>query len=361
MNTPYGGKLVLLRKQVEKDELRGLPVVELTLTEYLDLHLLADGVYSPFAAFMNGNEATEVMENMKTRGRVWSVPILLSAKAGTREGDSVCLSFKGEPQAACEVEDRFSLEQRLVHHFLGTSDSSHPGLKFFSAPAFLGASNLRVFASRPAFKKSLTPTEVRAEFANKGWNNIATFHTRNFPHLGHERLQREALAEEEIDGLFLHPLVGEKKEGDVQETVILEAYEELLKTYPQNVFLATLAYSPRFVGPKEVLVHALMRRNFGCTHFIVGRDHGGVNDYYPHFEAQKIFDSFAGEMGIKPLAYPEVLYCVDCKKAVFAGDCPSGHALQKISGTMARERVRETKSASFLVRPEVERVLKKHL
>ncbi|HLD75595.1 MAG TPA: hypothetical protein VI874_01130, partial [Candidatus Norongarragalinales archaeon] len=189
MNTPYGGKLVSLRNHAPPADGNEWPAVALTATEYLDLHLMADGVFSPVESFFNAEQTRQVMEESRLDRHVWSVPILLSEKDSQHPpGQGVRLTYDGVTQATGVLCDRFSLDEKAIHGFLGTSDAKHPGLKFFSSSHYQGLTHLNVFGPTPAFAKSINPRRARQIFDAKKWKTIAVFHTRNFPHLGHEHL-----------------------------------------------------------------------------------------------------------------------------------------------------------------------------
>ncbi|PNY82584.1 sulfate adenylyltransferase [Deinococcus koreensis] len=371
--TPLGGTLVNLIRRPGHDfdpaELRGLPRLELSDRSAADLELIATGAYSPLTGFLGEADYLSVIERMRLSGGTpWSVPITLpvSREDAGRLSGTVVLTHGGQEVGTIEVQERYDarkgFEAREVYR---TEDPAHPGVAALYAQGEVNlAGPVTLFAvPRGAFPvHHRTPAEVREVIQARGWRSTVAFQTRNPIHRAHEYLQKVAL--ELVDGLLLHPLVGTTKGDDVPAATRVEAYEVLLeKYYPQaRTLLSVYPAAMRYAGPREAIIHALSRRNYGATHFIVGRDHAGVGSYYGTYDAQEIFHAFtAEELGIRILRFEHTFYCRSCGQLVSPRTCPhdSGHHLI-LSGTKVREKLRagEDLPAEF-TRPEVAEVLRR--
>lgn len=337
MPRPHGGRLVdrftpPSRKTEAAEEASGLPAVEVSHETRLDLENIASGLYSPLTGPMNQNDYLTVL----AKGRLsddlpWTVPILLDvpdeAAEGFVEGDMVSLVCEGEPFATLTVEEKYPWDKKVhCERVYKTTDPSHPGVeKTYGRYDTLVGGPIEVFNESPGKfpRYRLKPRETRFLFKERGWRTVAGFQTRNAPHIGHEYVQKTALAF--VDGLFINPLIGKKKAGDFTDEVIIESYEALFRNYflSNSATLVTLEMEMRYAGPKEAIHHAIIRKNYGCSHFIVGRDHAGVGDYYGPFEAQEIFDDYP-DLGIIPIFFRNFFHCKKCGGPQNDKICPHG-------------------------------------
>ena len=360
---PHGGQLV--DRRLDADEAGALassplPSLPLTAAEAADLRALATGAYSPLIGFMGAKEHESVTEQMRLPdGTLWSIPVCLGIPDGVRvdTGRLVLRDPQGGLLGVLEVAEVFErdrdAEAELVY---GTTDPAHPGVaRVLGSPSRAVAGPIQAVVSPlagPVGSRALTPVETRAAFAERGWSTIVGFQTRNPVHRAHEYLMKCAL--EMVDGLLLHPLVGPTKEGDVPAEVRMRAYEAVLGYFPAaRVLLAALVAPMRYAGPREAVLHALVRKNYGCTHFIVGRDHAGVGSYYGTFEAQELIASLpADDLGITPLRFDNAFYCRRCLSMATGKTCPhpdSEHVA--LSGTQVRSML----AAGQLPPPEFSR------
>ena len=356
---PHGGSLAtaLLPPEAAAEaagralELRSLPLDARAVS---DLEMMAHGGYSPLQGFLDRQDYESVLERMHLGpgydNLLWPLPIVLPADPqearGLRDGEAVALALPGgEPLAVLSVEEVFvrdlEREARLVY---GTADPEHPGVAMTLAqPAAAVAGPVQVFRlpERDFPQYRLTPLQTRALFDERGWRTVAGFQTRNPVHRAHEYIQKCAL--EITDGLLLHPLVGATKGDDVPAETRLRSYEVLFRGYypPDRVCLAVFPAAMRYAGPREAVFHAICRKNYGCTHFIVGRDHAGVGGFYGPFDAQRLVLDLAGEIGVVPLPFENAFYCRRCGGMATIKTCPHGEEDRvSLSGTAVRAMLR---------------------
>ena len=361
---PHGGYLVD-RMGPRPANADGLEQVALTSRELSDLDMLASGALSPLEGFMGRDDYERVLEEMRlAKGLPWALPVCLAVDHEP-QGDEVALTDDtGKAFAVLEVDEVYEYDkEREARSAFRTTDEAHPGVArlYAQKPLYL-AGKVTVFErAQPAFPElALDPAETRAAFAERGWKRVVGFQTRNPIHRAHEYLTKGAL--ETVDGLLIHPLVGDTKSDDVPAKTRVECYRVLLENYyPQGrVVLSSFPAAMRYAGPREAIWHAICRKNYGCSHFIVGRDHAGVGDYYGTYDAQLIFDEFEPhELDIEPMFFEHAFWCKVCAQMATPKTCPHGgddHVF--LSGTKVRELLAngELPPVEFS-RPEVAEVL----
>lgn len=375
MLPPHGGRLVdrtLPAQRKDQTILEAAKLPQLAVSEDLakDIENIAFGAFSPLEGFLCQEDYEKVVhQNRLSSDLPWTLPIILDASIqelnGVKTGDTIALiDPRKTPVALLDVEEVYNYDkQDLARNVYGTTDPSHPGVAKTLAmkDSLIGGKITLIQSSPDEFRKyRLRPIETRILFQEKGWRTIVGFQTRNIPHLGHEYVQKTALTF--VDGLFINPVIGKKKSGDFKDEVILEAYDALISHYylKDRAVMAILRTEMRYAGPREAIFHAIVRKNFGCTHFVVGRDHAGVGKFYAPYAAQEIFTEFP-DLGINPLFFKSFFYCEKCGSVVNEKICPHDPSYRMdFSGSDLRQKLgRGEPPPKELIRPEVAEVLLK--
>ncbi len=368
-------KLVNLKVKGEKnrlfEEAKKSKKIEVDEDIIFDLEKISIGAFTPLKGFMKEKELISVIEKMRLPdGTPWTLPIILQVKREDFEklekDERIFLEFEDKIYGFIEVEDKYKINLDYVaEKTFGTKNQKHPGVWNFRRKGeyVIGGKIMLIEKPEHPFKShEYEPTETRKIFKKKGWKTVCAFQTRNAPHRGHEHLQRLAL--EITDGLFVQPILGRKKKGDFSNDTILKSYEALIENYfpSERVLLSGLSTWMRYAGPKEAVFHAIVRRNYGATHFIVGRDHAGVGDYYHPYAAHEIFENF-DNLGIEIIKVYSVFYCKKCDGIVSSRTCSHDKDyVEHISMTNVREMIRNGRTPSEKVlRKEVYEVLKREL
>jgi sulfate adenylyltransferase len=368
MIAPHGGRLVnhVLEGDARKEwtaRAATLPQFHVGLETAFDIENLATGVFSPLEGFMTRADVDHVLQrNRLTDDTPWTIPIVLDVSPedlkGAGTGDPVALVHQGRVLGILHIADVFPLDREaFARATFGTLDERHPGVaRVGRMREYLvgGRVDMIQTADDPYAAYRLSPTETRVLFRLRGWRTVVGFQTRNVPHIGHEYVQKTALTF--VDGIFINPVIGRKKVGDFKDEVILESYAALTRHYylRDRTVLGIFRTEMRYAGPREAVFHAIVRKNFGCTHFIVGRDHAGVGSFYGPYDAHAIFEEFP-DLGIVPLFFTAFFYCTKCESVANEKTCPHGpedHV--QFSGTQFRKALEGgDPSSARLVRPEV--------
>jgi ATP sulfurylase len=370
---PHGGKLIhrALRSRPEQAYLDSLRKVPLDHNRQMEVEQIAIGTYSPLEGFMTEADLHSVLTAMRLQsGVVWPLPIVLDVPVHLAQnlevGEPIGLTNEcGEVIALLDLEEKYHFDKALAcKEIYGTTSLEHPGVRMTweMHPVLLaGKVNLVERRQSDTREYELTPKQVRRLFAERGWHTVLGFHTRNVIHRGHEFIQLLAMERANCDGLFVQPIIGGKKPGDFTPRYIVKSYQKMMESfYPQDkVVLSVLATFSRYAGPREALFTALCRKNFGCTHFVVGRDHTGVDGFYDPNASHQIFDAFP-ELGISPVKFDEVFYsprlksyCVQAPNS----DADNGDKL-RISGSQARQMLVSGKSPPpWMMRPEISEII----
>jgi sulfate adenylyltransferase len=373
MISPHGGKLVnrILRRE-EKEKITGkakeLPYLKLKRESISEVENIAFGVFSPLEGFLRKKDYQNVLNQMRLSDDLpWPIPIVLDAEREKadkfKEGqDIILLDEDNQPVAVLHLEEKYEYnKEELAEKVFQTRDTAHPGVakvKNMKDVLLGGKIDLIQVSPTPFDKYKLEPLETRILFREKGWRTVVGFQTRNTPHIGHEYVQKTALTF--TDGVFVNPVIGRKKKGDFKDEVILASYDELIRNYylKERAVVAILQMEMRYAGPREAIFHAIIRKNFGCTHIIIGRDHAGVGNYYQPYAAQDIFEEFP-DLGIVPLFFKSFYFCKKCNSVVNEKTCP--HPPEEhinFSGTKIREMLIEGKiPPPELMRPEVAKII----
>lgn len=368
VSKPHGGWLVnrvlppdLARKAASEVETR----LEVPSEFLFDAEKLATGAYSPLDSFADRRTLDSILRRWKLPdGTVWPIPIVLPVERELEKREEVLLTQKGRPVARLRVRECYPFDRKaFAKGVYGTDDPAHPNVAEVERwPPLLAAGRVELIARPDSGLKEPepTPAETRAEFRSRGWETVVGYQTRNPPHRAHEYLQRCAL--EQVDGLFIHPVVGKLKADDFPAAAILEAYRVLAGVYPRGrFFLAPLSIAMRYAGPRAAVFLALVRKNYGCTHYIVGRDMAGVGKFYGPYDAQEALARW--NLGITPLFFRDVFWCDRCGSMATEKTC--GHPREEsrtLSGTEIRRKLRAGEPVPpEMIRPEVADVLRRHV
>ena len=374
---PHGGELVDLladgaAADALRDEASNFPQIVVAERELSDLEMLTGGALSPLRGFMGERDYHSVLETMHLAdGLAWAIPVVLpltdgeAKRLGGAESVALLPSEGADPIAVLRVSEIFKRDKaKEAVSVYRTDEDAHPGVKaVYDAGDLCAAGSLDVLrlpAHEDFTKYRRTPRETRAEFERRGWKTVVGFQTRNPIHRAHEYIQKCAL--EIVDGLLVHPLMGATKADDVPPDVRMSCYEALFEGYypKDRAMVSIFPAAMRYAGPREAIWHAIARKNYGCTHFIVGRDHAGVGTYYGTYDAQQIFEEFEpGELGITPLMFEHSFWCDACEGMASPKTCPHGEETRvSLSGTKVRAMLREgQRPPQEFSRPEVADIL----
>ena len=373
---PHGKQLINRslegnERQDAFEKAHALPRITLSKRNIADLQCIATGIYSPLEGFVNEAEYNLIVNDMRlSSGLAWSIPVTLqipeSESEKCRLDSQIALAHpNGDILAVMTVESKFTPDQdHEAQQVYLTTEDAHPGVKAMKAEGSVylgGPISLVNDIPYDNFQQyRLSPVQTRLEFANREWNTVVAFQTRNPIHRAHEYITKTAL--ETVDGLFINPLVGMTKSDDIPADVRVKCYETIMSLYyPEDrTLLGVFPAAMRYAGPREAIMHAIARQNYGCTHFIVGRDHAGVGDYYGTYDAQKMFSEFnADELKIQPVKFEHAFYCTRTNGMATAKTSPSKKEERiHLSGTKVRAMLREGKKppAEF-TRPEIAEIL----
>lgn len=357
------------KKEEKLREAKELPAVQPFIDFIYDTEKLALGAYSPLDGFVGSEDLSSIIrESSLANGLPFTIPILLTlpdSQQEIKEGEKISLlDWNGKPFATMDVSEKFQYSKEdLARGVYGTTDESHPNVSDifhnYGSVAISGKVELIRRLDLPTVKEELSPKETRELFKSKKWNNVVAYQCRNPPHTAHEYIQKVSLENSEIDGLFIQPVIGRLKKGDYKPPVIMEAYRQVVAGYypMERTMLSSLSITMRYAGPKSALFYAIVRKNYGATHYIVGRDQAGVGKFYDPYACHRIFDKF--DIGIVPLRYMEAFYCKVCRSMATEKTCPHGGEQHvSISQTKMRELLKEGKELPpEILRPEVIRVL----
>ncbi len=361
MPQPHGGKLV--RRIDPNKDIKDIQKIKVSKETANDIENIANGVFSPLDGFMHRGDFENVLSNMRLESDIpWTIPIVFDCMEEVKEGDEVALIGENGTAAVMSIEEVYGCNKKeYAEKVFGTTDGAHPGVKKIMdmKEKLIGGKITLVKEENEQFERYyLKPHETRVLFKEKGWEEVVAFQTRNVPHIGHEYVQKTALTF--VDGIFINPVIGKKKSRDFRDDVILKSYDALVKHYylKNRAVLAILRTEMRYAGPREAILHAIARKNFGCTHFIVGRDHAGVGNYYGPYDAHEIFNEFP-DLGITPVFFRSFSYCKKCGSVVNDKICPHGKEDHiYFSGTEIRNMISEGKTPpESMMRKEVAKII----
>ena len=345
--------------------------ININYNSYLELEKIAIGAFKPLDAFMSKIDFESVVETMRlSNGLIFPLPVLLpiteTEYQNVKIASSAHLFYQNFCVGSIEVNDIYDLDlNKYIKKIFGTNDIHHPGVvmmlkmgsKFIS-----GKVKLKEKLNLNNLQLEMTPIETKAIIKKNKFLTVAGFQTRNIPHKAHEFIHRLAL--EQVDSLFIQPIIGEKKKGDFTSEAVIKSYEYLINNYlpKKRILFSGLSTSMRYAGPREAVFHALIRKNYGCTHFIVGRDHAGVSNYYKIYEAQDLSKKMEKELGIKILDIKGPYFCNICEAIVTENTCPHkslrGNHIEEVSGTNIRSMLQgKSKIDKKFLRPDLHKTL----
>ena len=351
MPKPHGNTLINRYLTKNYEDIKDLPQYEINTNLAEDVINIATGVFSPLTGFLNYDDLDNVVNHKRLSNDIpWTIPILFDKPKNTdiKEGDTIMLTNdESGLQAILDIKDIYKYDKKTIaNEIYTTTNPEHPGVKMIYTmnDEFVGGNIILLKNKQREYDEyNLTPRETRILFKEKGWQEIVAFQTRNPPHLGHEYVQKTALTF--VDGIFINPIIGKKKPGDFRDDVILKSYETLMKHYylKERAVMSILRTSMKYAGPREAIHHAIMRKNYGCTHFIVGRDHAGVGNYYGPYDAHHIFKEFP-DLGITPVFFRSFSRCTKCDSIVNDKICPHDQQYHiNFSGKKIREILNQGK------------------
>ncbi len=369
--SPHGGTIVerLEEPAKAKERIKGLPRIEIRSQIAREVMSIAYGYFSPLEGFMTQADVDSVVNKLTlANGYVWSIPIVFDIgerelqELGAKQGDTVLLTYQGNPLATLDIEEVFSYDlDVMAEKVYGTKDEKHPGVRRTLAYAgrFLGGKVTIVNPPKinPPFDEFFyPPRRLREEFSRRGWKRVVAHQTRNVPHTGHEWLMKGAWFEANADAVLANPVIGEKRAGDYIDEAIIVTHDALRKAgyFAENIHMTSfLFWDMRYAGPREAVFHAIVRKNLGCTHHMFGRDHAGVGTYYDPYAAHEIFEELP-DLGIYPVKALEWFYCPECAGIAYEEQCGHKDAAQRFSGSLIRSIIQDgVQPPRLLFRPEI--------
>lgn len=362
----HGGTLVNIPDVIDEEVNHSIEVSYGTAVSIMNMKT---GILSPLNGFMGENDLHSVLDFQRLHnGLPWSIPYTLRLSErefhSIKTGETVGLTHSSKLIAVMDISDLFTYDrEEYCKKVFGTTSTDHPGVRNIKECSSMCAGGEITSASIPHIpfsNETIYPQDTRQIFALRGWKTITGFQTRNVPHRGHEEMQRSAMRV--TDGIFINPVIGKKKQGDYRDEVIMDSYKTLIEKYyhSDRVLFSPLHYEMSYGGPREAMIHAIIRKNFGCTHFVVGRDHAGVGNFYGPYDAQKNLQEF--DLGIEIMNMDEVFYCKRCEQLATSRDCPHSETNRiHFSGTVVRNTLREgLEPETYLFRKEVYETINRH-
>jgi sulfate adenylyltransferase len=369
--SPHGGTIVerLEEPAKAKERIKGLPRIEIRSQIAREVMSIAYGYFSPLEGFMTQADVDSVVNKLTlASGYVWSIPIVFDIgerelqELGAKQGDTVLLTYQGNPLATLDIEEVFSYDlDVMAEKVYGTKEDKHPGVRRTQAYAgrFLGGKVTIVNPPKinPPFDEFFyPPRRLREEFSRRDWKRVVAHQTRNVPHTGHEWLMKGAWFEANADAVLANPVIGEKRAGDYIDEAIIVTHDALRKAgyFAENIHMTSfLFWDMRYAGPREAVFHAIVRKNLGCTHHMFGRDHAGVGTYYDPYAAHEIFEELP-DLGIYPVKALEWFYCPKCAGIAYEEQCGHKDAAQRFSGSLIRSIIQDgVQPPRLLFRPEI--------